>query len=154
MLREKNLFDKIGSLIPGYVGYIERERRRQCDKILRDHIAAELLKCENIIQSRIAIEIEEKNYEIVEQFESARKKIDTLLSKIKYSPSGGSAFFSVNQIRKPELENIFQKDLLLGQTIKQLEDLIQKSNIQQILSSIDNLYSLIYERNEFIKEYK
>ena len=31
MQRTKNIFDKIGSLIPGYRGYAERDGRRNCD---------------------------------------------------------------------------------------------------------------------------
>ena len=46
MDRLKNVFDKIGSLIPGYKGYAERDGRRNCDKILRDSISAQLSECE------------------------------------------------------------------------------------------------------------
>ena len=34
MERSKNIFDKLGSLIPGYRGYAERDSRRNCDKLL------------------------------------------------------------------------------------------------------------------------
>ena len=38
MERKKNIFDKIGSLIPGYIGYAERDSRRVCDQKIRKEI--------------------------------------------------------------------------------------------------------------------
>ena len=53
MDRIKNVFDKIGSLIPGYKGYAERDGRRNCDKILRDSISAQLSEAEKNIYSQM-----------------------------------------------------------------------------------------------------
>ena len=64
MERNKSFLDKIGSLIPGYKGYAEREIRRQNDKILRQKIVAELAVCEKIVQNRITKEIKNRNIEI------------------------------------------------------------------------------------------
>ena len=43
MDRKVNILDKIGALIPGYSGYAERDGRRNCDKILRESIANQLI---------------------------------------------------------------------------------------------------------------
>lgn len=154
MQRKKNFFDKIASLVPGYVGYAELEQRRQCDKILRDHIATELVKCERMIQFRIAEELKKKSYEISQQMEDERKRINILSCRIRYSPYGVSAFFSNNQIREPELQEIFHKDFLLAQVVKQLKESLNDLDVSQLLSNISSIDHMVDERNEFIKEYK
>jgi len=61
MDRIKNVFDKIGSLIPGYKGYAEREGRRNCDKILRDSIVTQLIECEKILYSQMSDALKKKD---------------------------------------------------------------------------------------------
>ena len=42
MKRSPNIFEKIGTLIPGYKGYQEREGGRECDRQLCEQIAGRL----------------------------------------------------------------------------------------------------------------
>ncbi len=36
---QQDPFKRLGSLIPGFKGYIERQNRREADKLLRDTVA-------------------------------------------------------------------------------------------------------------------
>ena len=60
MKRNKNIFDKIGSLIPGYRGYSEKDSRRNCDKLLRNRISDQLLDVEDIVRDRLKLVISQK----------------------------------------------------------------------------------------------
>jgi hypothetical protein len=53
MDRVKNIFDRIGSLIPGYSGYADREGRRNCDKVLRDSIVVKLIEVEKLFYTHM-----------------------------------------------------------------------------------------------------
>lgn len=154
MERTKNIFDKIGSLIPGYRGYAEREGRRQCDKLLRNRISEEISECESVLQNRIKSKIKDKKINNLEDLEECRKKFNTLSSKIKFAPYGESAFFSNSQIKEDELLKIYQLDHdILGITNK-LKDNLKDMTVNEVLSNITNLYSSLKERNQFIKEHK
>lgn len=154
MDRKKNIFDMIGSLIPGYRGYAEREGRRQCDKILREEISTKFNQLEKILESQNEQNISEKNYKAMNNIEKFRKKINTLTSKIKYAPYGNSGFFNDAQIKENELFEIYQKDFELAETVKQLETNIKNGEPTEITAAIEKFESLLDNRNQYIKEYK
>ena len=87
MERKISILDKIGSLIPGYAGYADRDSRRNCDKIIRDKIATYILNCEATLNDKMNIEIKNKNFIILDEIEQCRKKLNTLSEKIKYFDS-------------------------------------------------------------------
>ena len=154
MERTKNIFDKIGALIPGYRGYAERDGRRNCDKLMRNNIAEEITKCESFLNDRMKTEIKNKKMDSLQDLEECRQKLNTLSEKIKYAPYGESSFFGDSQIKEDELQKIYQldHDILLF-TNKFLDD-IPNSEIADILLFIDSLTSMLEDRNNFIKEHK
>ena len=83
MERSKNIFDKIGSLIPGYRGYAERDGRRNCDKLLRNKISEEIIKCETSLNTRLQTEVKSNNLDSLQDLEECRQKLNTLSDKIK-----------------------------------------------------------------------
>ena len=122
MDRKKNIFDKIGSLIPGYSGYDERDGRRNSDKILRENICSQI----NIIENNIFKVIEENldNSEIMISFEKARKKVNTANSKIKFLEYGYTSFFNDSQITEEELLKIYKIDV---EILNSIDELIEKN---------------------------
>jgi hypothetical protein len=154
MKRSKNIFDMIGSLIPGYCGYAEREDRRQCDKILRDQISTTIDYYEKAIKKQIENKIDSNNLTQSRSLEICRKKLNTLSSKIKYAPYGESAFFSNLQLKEEELLEIYNKDLKITDIVNGIKESILNANPDNILSIIDNIEQLIDNRNQYIKEYK
>lgn len=154
MERAKNIFDKIGSLIPGYRGYAEREGRRQCDKILRDNIASMMTICEKSIKAKLTHEIKQKKYDSINIWEECRKQMDTLVSKIKYAPYGESAFSSSSQIKEEELLEIYRKDLEIIEIATNLKETVKDMSTDTILAEIDRINKLLNLRNQYIKEYK
>lgn len=154
MDRKKNIFDMIGSLIPGYRGYAEREGRRQCDKILRDEMSLKLYQNEKYLESMIETSIGIKDYNTMNNLEKYRKKINTLTSKIKHAPYGNSGFFSDSQLKENELFTIYQKDFEIAETLKQLEKVIKSGQSIEISPTLEKFEMLVDNRNQYIKEYK
>lgn len=154
MQRKKNLFDMIGSLIPGYQGYVEREGRRQTDKILRNQIALLITYYEKLINAQIRIDLNNKNFEESNTLEVCRKKLNTLSSRIKYIPYGESSFFSNSQLKEEELLQIYSKDLQIMEIIISLKKSIQTMLPGNILTKIIDVEQLLENRSNFIKELK
>lgn len=154
MQRKKNIFDMIGSLIPGYRGYAERESRRHSDKILRDKIASSINYYEKLLNAQIRIELKNRNFEKSDMLDVCRKKLNTLSSRIKYIPYGESAFFSNSQLKEEELLQIYQKDLKLMEFINSLKKFIQSMIPDNILTKIANIEQLLENRSQFIRRFK
>ena len=107
MERDLTIIDKIGSLIPGYRGYVEREGRRNCDKQLRSNLSSRLTGCENTLVNRIKEAINIPDRPLMRKIEICRKLINTTQSKVNYAPYGESSFFSDQQIKEDELMNLW-----------------------------------------------
>src|ERR1035437_9188065 len=121
MKRNLNIFDKIGTLIPGYKGYQEREGRRECDRQLREQIADKLFDIEADIEK--VIEFSEIGK--LSELEKIRKKINNMNGLIKYSPYGSSAFFSNSVIKEPELDTLYQLDLDILDSTNELKEKVK-----------------------------
>lgn len=147
MKRETNIFDKIGTLIPGYRGYQEREGRRECDRQLREQIEDKL----TYIEKGINLQIENTPFERLSEIENIRKKINNLSDLIRYSPYGASAFFSESVINEIELENIYQHDLDILDATNELEELTKLKDLSSIKDKTELLEKAIIKRNQHLK---
>ena len=154
MERSKKIFDKIGSLIPGYRGYAERDGRRNCDKLLRNQISEKLIYCESIVKNRIKSEIKNNNLDSLRDLEDCQQKLNTLSDKIKYAPYGESSFFGDSQIKEDELQNIYEIDFELYTLLQESEKYLTDTTIVDILTYISSIETMIKKRNDFIKEHK
>ena len=154
MERAKNIFDKIGSLIPGYRGYAERDGRRNCDKLLRNKISEEIIKCETSLNTRLQTEVKSNNLDSLQDLEKCRQKLNTLSDKIKYAPYGESSFFGDSQIKEDELQKIYELDFDLYSLLQESEKYLTETTIVDILTYITSIETMIKKRNDFIKEHK
>jgi len=154
MQRPKNIFDKIGSLIPGYRGYAERDGRRNTDKILRENIVNQLESTDKILYKRIQESINNNDTDQAKNIDEVRKKINTFMSQVKYAPYGVSGFFAENQLKEDELLNIYKMDLQLAETIANITENALKKDINEITISLDDNIELLKKRNQYISEFK
>lgn len=154
MKRKINILDKIGSLIPGYKGYSERDSRRNCDKILRTTIVSRLKNLEKIISRRIDQSIVDNDRELMRRFESCRKELNTLVSEVGYAPYGESSLFSDMQLKEDELMLIYQFDLEMAELSNALLLNFVEALPMKIASDTSMLRDKLKERNQFINDYK
>ena len=107
---QQDPFKKLVSFIPGFSGYIERQNRRDADKILRDTVArrfedqwrrASQLQSDMVSNGQIAF---------VDDMEKAAIKLRTFIDKISTAPRGYSGLFDAVKINEKELEAIYQYD--------------------------------------------
>lgn len=154
MDRTPNFLDKIGSLIPGYSGYAERDSRRNCDKYLRDILSSKLHFSEKEIIKRINKAVSKSDKNLMRELENCRKKLNTIQSKIKYAPYGESSFFSDLQIKEQELKKIYQLDLDIGEIVNEIFSKSNESDSFFLLNKVEELELILNHRNNFIKEHK
>lgn len=103
-------FKKLMSHIPGFNGYIERQNRRDADKLLRDTVARrfeEQWKRASQIQSDL---VSNGMISYVDDMEKAAIKLRTFIDKISTAPRGYSGLFDAVKINEKELEKIYQFD--------------------------------------------
>lgn len=154
MDRTKNVFDRIGALIPGYKGYVVRDGRRNCDKILRDTIATQLSECEKHFYSQMTVALKMKDKLIMKEFEEIRKETNTFLSKVKFAPYGATSFFGDNQIKEDELLQIYQHDLELAECVNVLFEISKSNDHISVKSQLKVCSDILIKRNNYINEFR
>jgi len=103
-------FKKLMSYIPGFNGYIERQNRRDADKLLRDTVARrfdEQWKRASQIQTDM---VSNGQIAFVDDMEKAAINLRTFIDKISTAPRGYSGLFDAVKINEKELEAIYQFD--------------------------------------------
>ena len=153
MNHKKNIFDMLGSLIPGYMGYAEKEGRRNCDKLLRESISSDLLEFEKLLYQDMNKAMKMKDKSKMNEIEDVRKRINTFSSKIKYSAYGASSFFADDKISEGELDHIYQLDIGLSKGIAHLVS-ISIDQISDIIKELDKCKEILNLRTNYINEFK
>lgn len=107
---QQDPFKRLASIIPGFNGYIERQNRRDADKILRDTVARrfeEQYQRASQLQTDL---ISAGKIEFVDDMEKAVIKLRTFIDKIGTAPRGYAGLFDAVKINEKELESIYQFD--------------------------------------------
>ena len=107
---QQDPFKRLGSLIPGFKGYIERQNRREADKLLRDTVARRFdEQWKRVSQLQVDM-VSSGMIQYVDDIERAALQLRTFIDKISTAPRGYSGLFDAVKINEKELEAIYQYD--------------------------------------------
>lgn len=146
-------FKKLASKIPGFGGYVERQTRRDADKLLRDTVArrfdeqwkrASRLQEDMVGSGMIAY---------VDDMEKAAIQLRTFVDRISTAPRGYAGLFDAVKINEKELEAIYQFDAAffdLAEQVGRANDNVEASlgDEAALPAAIRNLTTLARLANE------
>ncbi len=123
-------FKRLASYIPGFNGYVERQNRRDADKLVRDTIArrfGELWTRTSNLQVDL---VSAGKIQYVDDLEQAALQLRTFIDKISTAARGYSGVFDAVKINQKELEQLYNFDLAffdLGDQIGHALDNVEAS---------------------------
>lgn len=124
-------FKKIASKIPGFQGYIERQARRDSDKLLRDTVYQRFKELENRISELQREFISHGELKYVDDLEASAIKLRTFADRVRMAPRGYSSLFEAVKINEAELAKLYEYDA----TLLEMADEVQRA-IDNIQSSV------------------
>lgn len=107
---DKDFFKKILSYIPGFKGYVERQARRDSDKLLRETIFKRFRELEGRVSSLQRDFINHGELAYVDDLEAAAIKLRTFADRVKTAPRGYSSLFAAVKINEDELAKLYEFD--------------------------------------------
>lgn len=122
-----DLLGKIRNTLSGFIGYLDRENRREADKLLRTTIAARYEQQWSRISAVQRQMMDAGQLDQIDQLEAAAVKLRGFIDRVKGASYGYAGFFDAVRINENELQKLYSYDLQL------LED------VQNIASAIDNV---------------
>jgi hypothetical protein len=114
-------FKKLIGYIPGFSGYVERQNRRDADKLVRDTVALrfeEQWKRVSQLQSDL---VSNGMIQYVDDLEKAAIQLRTFIDRITTAARGYSGLFDAVKINEKELEALYQYDLAFFELADQVK---------------------------------
>jgi hypothetical protein len=109
----RNLLEKIVAFIPGFKGYMDRNARRDADKLMRETVATRFEQQWSRISELQRQMISEGTIETVDDLEAAVVKLRTFVDQVRTAPYGYAGFFDAVKVNEPELVRLYQFDASL-----------------------------------------
>ena len=109
----QNFLEKIASKIPGFKGYRDKERRREADRISREHMAVQLEGAKKDLDTLAANASRVGALDAINDIETARKRLDKVAARIRYADRGYAGFFDAVKVDDAMLDRVYRFDLAL-----------------------------------------
>ena len=106
-------FAKILSKIPGFKGYMEKETRRDADKIVRDVVAARFTDQLDRLSELQTDMLSNGGFEFVDDVEQSAVKLRTFIDRVKTAPRGYAGLFDAVQVKEDQLDQLYNFDYQL-----------------------------------------
>lgn len=140
-------FKKLLAYIPGFNGYVERQNRRDADKVLRETVARRFEEQWSRVSNLQVDLVNGGMIQYVDDLEKAALQLRTFIDKISHAARGYSGVFDAVKINEKELEAIYQFDVAffqLGDQLKSGVDNLEASLADEtaLPASIRNLVSI------------
>jgi len=110
---DMDIFKKLGTKIPGFNGYIERQARRDSDKLLRDLIFKRFRELEGRVSALQRDFIKHGDIQQVDDLEAVAIKLRTFADKVRTAPRGYSGLFDAVNKNEAELQRLYEFDAAL-----------------------------------------
>jgi len=108
-------FKKLASYIPGFSGYVERQNRRDADKLLRETVARRFEEQWSRASNLQVEMVSNGMIKYVDDMEKAAIALRTFIDKISKAARGYSGLFDAVKINEKELDAIYQFDVAFFQ---------------------------------------
>lgn len=106
-------FAKLLSKIPGFKGYMEKETRRDADKIVRDLVAAKFTDQIDRLSELQTDLLSNGGFEYVDDVEQSAVKLRLFIDRVKTAPRGYAGVFDAVQVKEDQLDQLYNFDYQL-----------------------------------------
>ena len=166
MSDQRNWLERLGDKIPGYGGYVSKERRRDADKLHRDHLADRLRATKQPLNEVMRELASGGRLFEVGPVDRVLKKIDQIENRVRFASYGYAGFFDAVKIQEAQLDRIYQFDLALVEKVEGLERLARelgaksstadglKAAAAELESAADDLNRTFDERYRAIENFR
>src|SRR5260221_11347250 len=107
----QNALERLMNSVPGFKGYRERDLRRDADRLQREHISARLEDGKKALNQGANAITRGGGLDVINDVETARKRLDKVANRIRYAERGYSGFFDAVKVDETVLAKVYQFDM-------------------------------------------
>ena len=150
----QNFLEQLANAIPGFKGYRDKELRRDADKLEREHLASQLEQCKKTLDQASRDITRSGSLDAMNDVETARKKLDKAVARIRYADRGYAGFFDAIKVDEQALERVYQFDLGLLSDVQAVRGAAQlgdaKAAVAGMNASLDALDTRLADREQIL----
>ena len=121
-----DLLGRIRSKLAEFVGYVDRDQRREADRILRQAIADRYEKQWSRISSLQRDMISEGGLEWVDDMEASALKLRAFIDRVRTASYGYAGLFDHVSIDQDELAKLYALDYSLLEKVEEVEQAVDE----------------------------
>lgn len=145
----KDTVGKIQDFIAGFLGYYDRERRRDADKLLRESIVQRYEEQWSRISEIQRQLVAEGQLDLLDDLEAAAVKLRGFIDRVKGAAYGYSGFFDAVRVKEEELQKIYDFDLALlegvGMVVGAIDNVAATIGTEEQQAAIHHLVTVSQE---------
>jgi hypothetical protein len=158
----QNALERLMNSVPGFKGYRERDLRRDADRLQREHISARLEDGKKALNQVAADLTRGGDLDVINDVETARKRIDKVASRIRYAERGYSGFFDAVKVDETILAKVYAFDMSLVEDVDGVRAAASAASgasdaraaVRDLVSRIDALDARLSERENVLRGVK
>src|SRR2546428_4769855 len=106
----QNALERLMNSIPGFKGYREKDLRRDADRLQREHLSLRLEQGKKALNRASADLSRGGDLDVINDVETARKRLDKGVNRIRYAERGYNGFFDAGKVAATRVWPIYQFD--------------------------------------------
>ncbi len=154
----RGLLEKIASKIPGFGGYMEKETRREADRMLRDLIANRYGEQLSRVQSLQTQLVTGTGIEYVDDLQNAATRLQRFVDSVKTAAYGYAGLFSAVQVKEEQLAKLYAFDNALLDNADKIVEAVNTVETSMggddLGAAIRNLTTLVTQCNDAFERRK
>lgn len=120
----RGMIESILRHIPGFSGYLEKEYRRESDRLQREFLAEQLQRSRAGLDEYASALANSALLDELPTVERLRVRLDTVITRLRGGVAGYSGFFDFVQVDEQDLDEVYDHDHALNSRVKALADKI------------------------------
>jgi hypothetical protein len=112
--------------IPGFKGYLEREYRRDSDKLQRDWLADRLQRSKRAIDDVIVRLTDAGQLDPLPVCDRLRARLDKLMGRVRGAMRGYSGFFDLVSVDEAMLDRVYAHDVKIMDQVESLAESVER----------------------------
>jgi hypothetical protein len=124
---DMDVFKKIASKIPGFKGYIERQTRRDADKLVRTTLFNRFRELEDNVSALQRDCLSSGDIEDVGKIEATAIKLRTFADRVRTARRGYSGLFSAVKVNEDDLTRLYEYDAAMLDLVDKMKSAIDNA---------------------------
>jgi len=138
--QHRGAIESVLRYIPGFRGYLEKEYRREADKLMRTYLADRLQRAKRGLDEFARRLANAAQIDALPECDRLRGRIDRLIGRLTGAVRGYSAFFEFVQVDEDALDDVYEHDRAMSAAVdalaRQLDDMPAETEATAVLSKL------------------